>query len=347
MLRAHLVEILRVEAAHVLRHVHAHESHCRAALVLRGVLHGVRLRAGKIRRGHAGVHVRLGLLHLLDHLLVFFARLHAGNAEGDDLDAAQIAPLGGKNVVERLRDLHRVAGQGTVADAHGGDLRKRGLKRGQKLGLELAVDLVAGIGRFHIAAEVRIEQQRVRDAVAVFTEAADGDVKIDAGGLVHDTERHRRGRAVLVANELLGVEVVHALILGGDAAEGEALADRLEHLHDVRGEIAAREERGLRGDVIDVLARLGADVYDLTLLDDHHALSVRHGDDGAVGDDVVETIVGPAGNALAALNGQHVRAKRVAVEIFLPLIGKNAGNGADASSEKTHESMLLSGFEKS
>ena len=239
-----------------------------------------------------------------------------------------------------------MAGQGAVADAHGGDLRKRGLKRGQELGLELAVDLVAGVGRFHIAAEVRIEQQRVRDAVAVFTEAADGDVKINTGGLVYDTERHRRGRAVLVADELLGVEVVHALILGGDAAEGEALADRLEHLHDVRGEIAAREERGLRGDVIDVLARLGADVYDLTLLDDHHALSVRHGDDGAVGDDVVQPAVGPAGNALAALDGQHIRAERVAVEIFLPLIGKNAGNGADASSEKTHECVLLSRYEK-
>ena len=53
-----------------------------------------------------------------------------------------------------------------------------------------------------------------------------------------------------------------------------------------------------------------------------------------------------AGNALAALDGQHIRAERVAVEIFLPLIGKNAGNGADASSEKTHECVLLSRYEK-
>ena len=239
-----------------------------------------------------------------------------------------------------------MAGQRAVADAHVGNLRKRGLKRRQQLCLELTVDLVAGEGRFHVAAEVRIEQQRVRDAVAVFAEAADGDVEIDAGGLVHNAERHRGGRAVLVADKLLGIEVVHALILGGDAAEGEALADRLEHLLDIRCEIAAREERRLRGDVIDVLARFGADVHDLALFNDHHALPVCYGDDGAVGDDVVETIVGPAGNALAALDGQHIRAERVAVEIFLPLIGKNAGDGADACSEKTHDKSSFPDIKK-
>ena len=37
----------------------------------------------------------------------------------------------------------------------------------------------------------------------------------------------------------------------------------------------------------DELAGLGAELHDLALLDDHHALAVRHGNDGAVGDDVV------------------------------------------------------------
>ncbi len=66
--------------------------------------------------------------------------LTTGNAEGDDLDAAQIAPLAGQLLVERVGQLQRVAGQRGVADAHFADLRERGLKRGQQLSLQLAVD---------------------------------------------------------------------------------------------------------------------------------------------------------------------------------------------------------------
>ena len=235
-----------------------------------------------------------------------------------------------------------MTGQRAVADAHVGDLRKRGLKRRQQLGLELAVNLVAGKGGLDVAADVRIEQHGVGDAVAVFAEAADGNVEIYARSGVYNAERHRRGRAVLVADKLLGVEVVNALILGGDAAEGEALAHRLEHLLDVRGETAAREDRRLGGDVVDIFARLGADVHDLALLDDHHALPVRHGDDGAVGYDVVQTVVGAAGNALAALDRQHVGGQRLAVEIFLPLIGKNAASRTQCCFNKSHFLYFLS-----
>ena len=92
--------------------------------------------------------------------------------------------------------------------------RKGGLQRGQQLGLELAVETVAGIVPADVAADVRIEQDRVADAVAVLAEAADGDINIDPGALVDHAERNGRGRAVFVADELLGVEVVHALILG-------------------------------------------------------------------------------------------------------------------------------------
>ena len=35
------------------------------------------------------------------------------------------------------------------------------------------------------------------------------------------------------------------------------------------------------------LAGLGGELHNLALIDDHHALPVRHGDSGAVGNDVV------------------------------------------------------------
>ena len=55
LLCANLIEILRIKAAGVLRHVHSHEADCRAAGVLRCVLHRVRLRPREVCRRHAGV----------------------------------------------------------------------------------------------------------------------------------------------------------------------------------------------------------------------------------------------------------------------------------------------------
>ena len=131
-----------------------------------------------------------------------------------------------------------MTGQGAVSYAHVGNLCKRGLKRGQKLGLELTLQLVAGVGLAHVAADVCIEEDGVCDTVAVFAEAANGDVNIYARALVNDTEGHGRGSAVLIADKLLGVEIVHALILGCLAAEGKALADVLKGRHQRIAEVA-------------------------------------------------------------------------------------------------------------
>ena len=60
-----------------------------------------------------------------------------------------------------------------------------------------------------------VEENRVADAVAVFAEAANGDVDVDARALVDDAERNRRRRTVFVADELFGIEVVDALVLRG------------------------------------------------------------------------------------------------------------------------------------
>ena len=227
------------------------------------------------------VHKGRVALQLLEHGLVFLARLDGRNAEGDDLKTAQIAPLTGQDLVERVGHLHRVAGERGIADALLGDLGKGGLQRGQQLGLELAVETVA-----NVAADVCVEQDRVADAVAVLAEAADGDINIDPGALVDHAERNGRGRAVFVADELLGVEVVHALILGRLAAEGEALADILEGVENILAQLAVEQRRLGRG-IIFEFARLRAELRDLALIDDDHALAVGDGDHRAVGDDVV------------------------------------------------------------
>ena len=232
------------------------------------------------------VHKGRVALQLLEHGLVFLARLDGRNAEGDDLKTAQIAPLTGQDLVERVGHLHRVAGERGIADALLRDLGKGGLQRGQQLGLELAVETVAGIVPADVAADVRIEQDRVADAVAVLAEAADGDINIDPGALVDHAERNWRGRAVFVADELLGVEVVHALILGRLAAEGEALADILEGVENILAQLAVEQRRLGRG-IIFEFARLRAELCDLALIDDDHALAVGDGDHRAVGNDVV------------------------------------------------------------
>ena len=99
-----------------------------------------------------------------------------------------------------------MAGECGIADAHVGNLCKRGLKRGKQLGLELTVEAVSCVVLAHIAADVRVEQNRVADAIAVFAEAADGNVDVNACPLVNDAEGDRRRRAVFVADELLGIK---------------------------------------------------------------------------------------------------------------------------------------------
>ena len=225
-------------------------------------------------------------MHLLDHGLVFFAGLHRRDAHALNLDAAEVAPLRTQNLLQRLGKLHGAARKLGIANALGRDLGEGGLKRRQKLALQLAVNLLAGIGVLHVAAHIRIEQQRVHHLVAVLTEAADGDVDVNTSAIVHHAEGHGRGRAVLVAHELLDVEVVHTLVHGGLAAEGEALADVLEAGLNRRTQLA-RENRRFGRRVIGVLARLRAHVNHLALLHDEHALTIGNRDDRAVGDDVI------------------------------------------------------------
>ena len=284
-------------------------------------------------------------LHFFQHLLVFFARLHAGYAERYDFKAAQVAPLARQHFIQRVRQLHRMSGERRIADAHVGNLRKRGLKRGKQLGLELAVETVSCVVLTDIAADVRVEQNRVADAVAVLAEAADGNVDVNACPLVNNTEGNRRWRAVLVADELLGVKIVHALILGRLAAEGEALSDVLERVEDTGSQLTG-EDRRLGRSIIDKLARLGAELRHLALIDDDHTLSVGDCHDGAVGDDVLAALVVAAapGNAVQALDRHHVLRNGFTVKILLPLIGHHTAGRAQCCFNESHFLISLSLF---
>ena len=186
-----------------------------------------------MRRRSCRIHKGCIALQFLEHGLVFLARFDGRNTEGNDLKAAQIAPFRREYVVKRVCHLHCVSWECGIADALLGDLGKSGLQRGQQFGLKLAFETVAGVIPADIAADIRIEQNWVADAVAVLAKASDGDIDVDTGALINHTERDGRGRAIFVADEVLRVEVIHALILGCLAAEGEALADVLEGVENV------------------------------------------------------------------------------------------------------------------
>ena len=235
-----------------------------------------------------------------------------------------------------------MAGQSRVADAHLADAGKGGLQCGHHLGAHLAFQRVTGVLVFHISADIGVKQDGVDDAVAVLAEAADADVDVDAGTLVHDAERHGAGGAVLVAHQLLGVDVVDALVGGGLTAEAEPLADLSKDFVDVLGQTLA-QQRGLGTGVISVLAGLGAEVHHLALLHDEGALALGHRHDGAVGDDVFGAVaVGRApGDFLLSLDSQHLRRESTAVKVFFPLVAHHAGCCAQCRFDKTHKPYLL------
>ena len=296
-----------------------------------------------MRRRAGGIHEGCVALQLLDHLLVFLVGLHAGNAKGNDLHAAQIPPLARKLLVERVRQLERVAGKRGIADPHFADLCKRGLKSGQQLGFHLTRDIFGFIVFADVAADIGIEQQRVFEADAVLAEAANADVEIDARTLIHHAEGNRTGRTVLVARQLLGVEIVDALILGGFAAEGEALADVFKDALHAVAQIAGENAR-FGGHVVSIFARLGAHIDHLALLHDEHALAVRNGDHAAVGDDVVVAVLvaRAARNLFLSLDRKHIRGDRFAIEVFLPLVGHHAARCTQCRFDKSHNRFSFS-----
>ena len=197
---------------------------------------------------------------------------------------------------------------GGVANAHLGDARERWLQGGEQLASQLRGNLVARKLVLDVSAYVLVEQQRVGKLERELAVAPHGNVHVQTDVVVDHAEGHRRWSAIAVAHDLLGVEVVHALVKASVATKGEALAYVLERIDDARAETARKDGGGSLG-VVGELARLGTEVHDLALLDDDHALAVVDYDDRAVRDDVVITLgVGAAGpHALLPLGAQDVR----------------------------------------
>ena len=228
-------------------------------------------------------------------------------------------------------------GQAAVADAHVGNFRKSGLQSGEQLGFHLAFQPVPGVFAAEIAAHIGIEQQRVADMEAVLAEAADGNLPIQVDIPVHHPERHRAGSAVLVAHQLFQIEIVNSLVLGRVAAKGKTLAHGFKGFQDALAQTAG-EDGGLRGGIVGEFAGLGTELHHLALVHDHHALPVGHGNDAAVGNQIVGTsFVGrTAGNPLLALNAQNGFGNGFTVKIFLPLVGQNASGRTNKCFDKTH-----------
>ena len=330
---------MRVHAAALLRHAHAHKAGEGAGGVLGRVLHGLRLRADQLRGGHVGIAEHRIALQLFDHGFVFLGGLDGADAEGYDFNAAKIGPLFAEYFVERIGDFHGVGGQGAVTDAHIGDGGEGGLQGGEQLGFELAVDALAGIFTLYVAAHVLIEQHGVGDAVAVFAKALDGDIHIQADVPIDHAEGHGAGRAVFVAGDLLGVEEIDALILASLAAKGEALEGELEDLLELIRAERPVEDGGFGVLIEYKLAGLGGELHNLALIDDHGALAFVDGDDGTGGDDVVILIAAAAEASLGfliGLGGQHALGHGVQIEILLPLAGQGSSNGVQSCTNQSH-----------
>ena len=338
LLLTHGEQVLGVHAAGLTGHSHAHKGHGRAGSRVGSChLHGVALTAHQMGGSAGGIHEGRVPLQLLEHLLVFLVGRHTGYAEGNDLDTPQVAPLLAEDLIQGVGQLHGVAGQLGVTDAALPDPGKSGLEGGQQFRLQLAVQPVAGIRLADVAADVGIEQHRVGNVIAVLAEAADTHVDVDAGPLIHHPEGHGRGGAVLVAHQFLGVEVVDPLILGRLAAEGEAVGHVVDDGADAALQLSG-EQGGLRGHVVGELAGFGAHLDDAALIHDHHALAVRHRDDGAVGDDVITAlgVAAAAGDTFLPLYRQHIFRQSLAIEILLPLVGHYAADASQCCFNQSH-----------
>gem|GEM_PF-4438589 len=246
-------------------------------------------------------------------------------------------------IVQSVGHLSGVTGQCAVPDALLADLREGRLQSGEKLGLELAVYPVSGVLVGEVAGDVLVEQYGVGDTVGILTEALDADIDVKADVLIDYAEGNGVCRAVLVADYLLGVDVVNTLILAGAAAELEPLPHLLKGCYDALAQLTG-EDGGGGGGVVLELAGLGAKLNYIALIDNDHALTVCYRNDGAVGDDVVLTlcVAAATGNALLTFNGKHVLGHCFTIEVFEPGVGKRTADGSQCSFDKTHSRELLS-----
>ena len=156
----------------------------------------------------------------------------------------------------------------------------------------MRVDLRAVVNVLNVAANVCVEENRVCDLVTVRAETFYRNVHVKPNVLVDDAEGNRRGRSVFVADNFFGVKVVDSLVTAGIAAESKTFLHREEDVLNIFGKrLVAVKEARFGGLVVNVFAAVRAEVDDLALLDNHHALPVVDRNFRAVGYDVVVAVV--------------------------------------------------------
>ena len=236
-----------------------------------------------------------------------------------------------------------MSGQGAVADAHGGNFGKGRSQGREQLGFQLAVDAFSGKIPGDVGADLFIEHNGIADPVGIFTEAADGDIRIQTDILIHHPEGNRIGGAVLVAHELLQIKIVYPLIPGHVTAEGKAASKGPEGVGDPLPQRTGEDGRLGRG-IVGILPGLGAEFGDPALVHDHHTLAVCHGDDTSVGDHIVGAsgVGGAASPALPAPHHQQIFRDGIAIKIFLPLVRQDTAGGTECSFDKTHNTISFS-----
>ena len=105
-LSSHLIELRRVGAACLRRHVHPHKGHRRSGIGIgSSCLHCLCLCADQGRSCKGSISKRCRFLHLLDRLFIFRIGGDAGNAEGNNFDASLLSPLLAKNLVQGVSQL--------------------------------------------------------------------------------------------------------------------------------------------------------------------------------------------------------------------------------------------------
>ena len=338
MLLTHGIEVLGVHCASGV-HGHAHTQKARhgTGRIAGGGLHGVGLGAHQSGCRHGGVPEDGGALSLLDHLGVFLRQGDRAQGNAHHFQTPEGSPL------LRQCGVHGVFQVGIVGhNLVGPQLQLRqpsegGLQGADKLGFQLAVQLIPGIVPFHVAADVGIEQQGVGNLIGVDAGAAHRHIHIQADFGVHHPEGDGVGGAELVVQQLLGIDVVHPLVLTGVAAVSKPLADGFEGLQDALAQRAG-EDGGFGGGIIGKLTRLGADLHDLALLHNEHTLTVCHGNAGAVGDNVVASlgVGGAAAGALDALGDQKLLGHGLTVEELFPLVCQHSAHASHCGFHQSH-----------
>ena len=118
---------------------------------------------------------------------------------------------------------------------------------------------------------------------------------------------------------------------------GETLADILEYGLQVLAQLSAVEDGGFGGHVVLVFTGFCAEVHDLALVYDDHALSVGDSDDGTVGDHVIVSVVGgTSADLLLSLGDENICGDRFTIEVLFPLICQYSAGSTCNCFDKTH-----------